>query len=97
MGILLPPVLAVLAGLPAALSLPSRRGPGTLSADLLSLQSRAVGKAPDVWLFAHLLEKLIGGAPDLGIWNAAYALVSRATAPPTSAVGGGTGLSNGVS
>lgn len=48
------------------------RSPGTLCADLLSRRSRAIGKAPDVWLFAHFLEELIGGAPDAAIWDAAY-------------------------
>jgi hypothetical protein len=78
-----------LAFLPAASSPHSRVGPGTLSDDLSSFHSRLFSNRLDVLLVAPLVEKAVGGAPDVEVWDAVYNLVaSGITGASDSALSG---------
>jgi hypothetical protein len=71
--------LSQIADLPAAESLPSRHGPGTLSTDLISFQIRLIDGKKDILSLAPLLQEIQRHAPDRQIWEAAYDLVAAET------------------
>jgi hypothetical protein len=69
--------------LPAARLLPSCNGAPSLSADLLTVQSRFGSIQNNVQLIAPLLEAIVCGARDEIIWEAVNSFVAGVLAPTT--------------